>query len=166
MAGKKASVNTVSTSAAAQGHASLQPAFAARRLLPRVLVVHGDKSLRQLVKLHLACAGYDVRIAQDAVEAGRLVMREPPELIILDVDMPYMDGVEFVSALRSDDAIPLIPVIFLTLCESALERAERLGASACLTAPLSSEVLLRAVARCLDQSEARAGVRTPRIAAA
>jgi CheY-like chemotaxis protein len=165
MAGKKASVNTVSTSAAAQGHASVQASFAARRLLPRVLVAHAEKSLRQLVKLHLACAGYDVVVAEDAVEAGRMVMREVPDLIILDVDMPYMDGVEFVSALRADGAIPLIPVIFLTLRESALERAERLGAAACLTAPLSSEVLLRAVARCLDQGDVRAGVRAPRIAA-
>ena len=133
-------------------------------VMPRVLVAHTDKSMRQLIKLHLVCGGYAVTLAEDAVEAGRQAMRQPPDLIILDVEMPYVDGLEFVSALKSDAAVPLIPVIFLTSREEALERAERLGATACLTAPLSSEQLLHAVARCMrPQSEARLrlGFRTP-----
>jgi CheY-like chemotaxis protein len=136
--------------------------------MPRVLVAHRDKIMRQLIKLQLVCGGYEVTLAEDAVEAGRQFMRQPPDLVIVDVAMPYMDGLEFVSALKSDAAVPLIPVIFLTQREEALERAQRLGATACLTTPLSSEELLHAVARCVrrPQSEAcvRAGFRTPRAA--
>jgi CheY-like chemotaxis protein len=158
-------INTVSASAAAPWQASLQAPLAARSAMPRVLVAHGDKSMRQLIKLHLVCNGYDVTLAEDAVEAGKQVMREPPDLIIVDVEMPYMDGLEFVTALTLEAAVSLIPVIFLTAREEALERAQRLGASACLTTPLSSEQLLHAVARCVQpQSEARlrTGFRTPR----
>ena len=135
-------------------------------IMPRVLVAHANKSMRQLIKLHLVCNGYEVTLAEDAVAAGRHAMRQPPDLIVLDVDMPYMDGLEFVSALRGGASVPLIPVIFLTAREEALERAERLGATACLTTPLSSEELLRAVARCVrPRSEARlrVGFRAPSV---
>jgi len=94
-------------------------------------------------------------------------MREPPDLIILDVEMPYMDGLEFVAALKSDASLPLIPVIFLTAREEALERAERLGATACLTTPLSTDQLLHAVVRCMrppSEARLRTGFRTPRVA--
>ena len=134
--------------------------------MPRVLVAHANKSMRQLIKLQLVCGGYEVTLAEDAVEAGKQAMHQPPDLIILDVEMPYMDGLEFVSALKSDANVALIPVIFLTAREDALERAERLGATACLTTPLSTDQLLHAVVRCVrPQSEARlrVGFRTLRM---
>ena len=158
-------LDTVSASPAAAWQATVQAPLAESGVMPRVLVAHRDKSMRQLIKLQLVCGGYDVTLAEDAVEAGKQVMRQPPDLIILDVEMPYMDGLEFVSALKSDAAVPLIPVIFLTAREAALERARRLGATACLTTPLSSEELLLAVARCLrPECEAglRVGFRAPR----
>jgi len=162
-------IDTVSASTAAPWGASLQAPLAGRSAMPRVLVAHGNKSMRQLIKLHLVCNGYDVTLAEDAIEAGKQVMRQAPELIILDVDMPHMDGVEFVSALTAEAAVSLIPVIFLTSREEALERAQRLGAAACLTTPLSSEQLLHAVARCVQpQNEARlrTGFRAPRVSSA
>jgi CheY-like chemotaxis protein len=131
---------------------------------PRVLVAHASKSVRQLLKLQLACAGYEVVLAEDAIEAGRQVMREPPDLILLDVEMPALEGLEF---MRSDAGLSLIPVVFLSARQDALQRATRLGAAACLTVPLSTGVLLDAVARCLaPQSEARAGFRAARGASA
>ncbi|HYR35972.1 MAG TPA: response regulator [Burkholderiales bacterium] len=134
-----------------------RPFVAGHGAVPRVLVAHTSKSLRQLVKLQLACAGYEVIVAEDAIDAGRQVLRQPPDLIVLDIEMPALDGLEF---LRSDDGLPLIPVIFLTARQEALERATRLGAAACLTTPLATSRLLETVARCLAaQSEARAGYR-------
>src|SRR5438874_3117996 len=98
-------LDTVSAPAAAPWRASLRAApLAGRSAMPRVLVAHGDKSMRQLIKLHLVCSGYEVTLAEDAVEAGKQVMRQPPDLIILDVEMPYMDGLEFVSALTAQAA--------------------------------------------------------------
>lgn len=118
--------------------------------MPRVLVVHAERNLRELLKLHLVTAGYAVTSAADAVEAGKEVVRHAPDLIVLDVRMPYMDGVEFVSALRSDPGMALIPVIFLTCDDESHARAERLGAAACLTTPLYADVFLKTVSRVLS----------------
>lgn len=134
--------------------------MSAHRAAPRVLVAHSSKSLRQLVKLQLACGGYEVIVAEDAIDAGRQVVRDPPDLIVLDVEMPSLEGLEF---LRSDTSMPLIPVIFLSSRREAADRAARLGAAACLTAPLATARLLEVVARCLaPQSEARIGYRALR----
>jgi CheY-like chemotaxis protein len=69
-----------------------------------ILVVDDDESMRELLRLHLTNAGYDVRLAEDAVVAGQLVLRNPPDLIIADVEMPYMDG--FSSWKRSNQIRP------------------------------------------------------------
>ena len=139
--------------------------------IPRILVAHANRSMRQLVKLHLVCAGYDVTIAEDAVEAGRQIVRNPPDLIVLDAEMPYLDvdGLEFIATLQSDADIPLIPVLFLATREEAVERARRLGATACLATRLTSDKLLAAVAHALQLASAaqlRAGFSTPQITTA
>lgn len=134
--------------------------MSAYRAAPRVLVAHSSKSLRQLVKLQLACGGYEVIIAEDAIDAGRQVVRDPPDLIMLDVEMPALEGLEF---LRSDTSMPPIPVVFLASRPEAAGRAARLGAAAWLTVPLATARLLETVARCLaPQSEARVGYRALR----
>lgn len=136
---------------------------------PRVLVVHAERTLRELLKLHLVTAGYAASVAEDAADAANEVMRRPPDLIVLDMTMPHMDGMEFVSALKDDAPASLIPVLFLTADERAMARAERLGAVACLTAPIYPDVFLDAVSRCLQpRADARcsAGVRPARPAQA
>ena len=64
-----------------------------------ILVVDDDESLLELLRMHLGAAGYDVQMAEDAIAAGYIVLRSPPDLIICDVHMPHMDGFEFVAAL-------------------------------------------------------------------
>ena len=63
-----------------------------------------------------------MNLAPDAIAAGYLVLRSPPDLIICDVNMPHMDGFEFVEALKGDATLPRIPVIFLTSYEEGDER--------------------------------------------
>ena len=158
---------TPESDAALRWHAAVRAPLSERRLMPRVLVAHSDKSMRQLVKLQLVCAGYDVIVAESAAEAGQAMLRQPPDAIVLDVDMPYIDGLEFMSSLKCDPEVPLIPVIFLTPREDAFERAVRLGALACLTAPLRTEELLDAVARCArpsGEARSRMGFRPARAA--
>src|SRR5437773_7009564 len=79
-----------------------------------ILVVDDDGNIRELLRMHLSAAGYDVHVAQDAISAGYMVLRSPPDLIISDVNMPHMDGFEFIAAVRDDNSLPYIPVIFLT----------------------------------------------------
>jgi CheY-like chemotaxis protein len=111
----------------------------------RILVVDDDESIRQLLRLHLSAAGYEVQVAEDAIAAGYLVLRSPPDLIISDVNMPHMDGFEFVSALKADTTIPDIPVIFLTTFEEGDERGKELGVVGYLTKPIRADRLLSMV---------------------
>ena len=66
----------------------------------RVLVVDDDPSLRDLLRLHLRTEGYDVRLAADAIEAGYAILRTPPDLLIVDVNMPYMSGIDVLDSLE------------------------------------------------------------------
>lgn len=110
-----------------------------------ILVIDDDEGIRQLLKLHLSSAGYEVHVAEDAIAAGYMVLRSPPDLIISDVNMPHMDGFEFVSALKADTTIPNIPVIFLTTFEEGDERGKELGVVGYLTKPIRADRLLSMV---------------------
>ena len=112
-----------------------------------ILVVDDDASVRELLRLHLSAAGYEVHVAEDAIAAGYLVLRTPPDLIICDVNMPHMDGFEFISALKSDKSIPDMPVIFLTTFEDGDHRGKELGVVGYLTKPIRSDRLLALVAK-------------------
>jgi two-component system chemotaxis response regulator CheY len=112
-----------------------------------ILVVDDDESIRELLRMHLAAAGYEVHLAHDAIAAGYVVLRSPPDLIVCDVNMPHMDGFEFVAALKGDSTLPRIPVIFLTSDEKGDERGKELGAVGYLTKPVRADRLLRVVAK-------------------
>ena len=111
----------------------------------RILVIDDDESIRELVKLHLTNGGYEALVAEDAVVAGQMVVQCAPDLIIADVRMPYMNGYDFVSALKTDPSTRDIPVVFLTTSDDVAERARQLGAAAYLTKPVSAERLLEVV---------------------
>ena len=116
-------------------------------MVAAILVVDDDESIRDLLRLHLSAAGYEVHSASDAIEAGYVVLRSPPDLIICDVNMPHMDGFEFVAALKADRSLPPIPVIFLTTEEEGDQRGKELGAVGYLTKPVRSDRLLAMVAQ-------------------
>ncbi|MGH8707286.1 MAG: response regulator [Burkholderiales bacterium] len=113
----------------------------------RILVVDDDESIRDLLRMHLTSAGYEVEVAADAIVAGYKILRAPPDLIITDVNMPHMDGFEFVAALKADTTLPRIPVIFLTSIEDGDLRGRELGAVGYVTKPVRSDRLLSLVAQ-------------------
>ena len=102
--------------------------------------------MRHVMRIHLSDAGYQVEQAEDAIQAGHAILKRPPDLIICDVNMPHMTGIEFVSTLKSDKSIPEIPVIFLSSYEDGHAAGMRAGASLYLTKPITKEKLLTAVA--------------------
>jgi two-component system chemotaxis response regulator CheY len=113
----------------------------------RILVVDDDDSIRELLRLHLSSAGYEVDVAADAIAAGYLVLKSPPDLIITDVNMPHMNGFEFVAALKADPALPKMPIIFLTSVEDGDARGKELGAVGYVTKPVRADRLLAIVAQ-------------------
>lgn len=115
----------------------------------KILVVEDEESMRELLRLHLSWAGYQVEAAEDAIAAGYSVLKGAPDLIVCDVAMPHMDGFELVSALRADAAVPnKLPVIFLTSDREAEGRARELGCEF-LEKPIRLEELLATVSRYL-----------------
>jgi CheY-like chemotaxis protein len=112
-----------------------------------ILIVDDDESIRELLRLHLSAAGYEVNVAPDGIAAGYMVLRSPPDLILCDVSMPHMDGFEFIAALKADKAIPYIPVIFLTSMEEGDHRGKELGAAGYITKPVRADRLLALVAQ-------------------
>jgi EAL domain-containing protein (putative c-di-GMP-specific phosphodiesterase class I)/CheY-like chemotaxis protein len=119
----------------------------------KILVLDDDESMRELVRVHLSNAGYDVQLAEDAIVAGQLVLRNPPDLIIADVEMPYMDGFQFVEALKSDPAVCAIPVIFLTVTTGGESRSRQVGAVGYLNKPVVVDRLLAMVAKHVPGSQ-------------
>jgi DNA-binding response OmpR family regulator len=113
---------------------------------PSILVVDDEAAVRELLKLHLAGAGYDVKVADDAIVAARSLMQTPPDLMVVDVSMPYLDGVDFVAALKADTTVPQVTVIFISGNSEVLNRARTLGAP-CLKKPFSADELLEVVRR-------------------
>ncbi len=116
-----------------------------------VLVVDDDESVRDLVRRYLTNAGYDVVAAEDAIVAGHLVVGGAPDLIVLDVNMPYMDGFEFTAALNADDTIPFIPIIFLTARDEGYDRAMELGAVGYINKPVDAHALVSLVRQHLPE---------------
>lgn len=112
----------------------------------RILVVDDDRNMRELLALHLTNAGYEVETAEDGVAGGYGVLRSRPDLIISDVNMPHLDGFEFIAALRSDGAMRGIPVIFLTSEEDGASRGRDLGAVGYVSKPVRADRLLQVIA--------------------
>ena len=81
---------------------------------PRVLIVDDERQNRQLLEIMLEPEGFVVFTATGGVEALALVAREPPDVILLDVMMPGMDGYQVAAALKGAAATRNIPVVLLT----------------------------------------------------
>jgi DNA-binding response OmpR family regulator len=111
-----------------------------------ILAVDDDESMRELLRLHLTNAGYVVTLAEDAIAAGHRMLRLPPDLMILDVDLPFLNGLDFAAALLCDATLASVPIIFISAHESFATRAEELGGEF-LVKPFRKERLLDSVAR-------------------
>lgn len=127
----------------------------------RILIIDDDLFFRDLLDLQLSAAGYAVQLAEDAVEGGKDLLRNKFDLVICDINMPFMSGLELGSMLRASAQTAAMPVIFATsrMDAETVSAADRLGAAAYLTKPLQSDRLLETVERCLRESRS-AGVET------
>ncbi len=121
---------------------------------PRVLVVDDDAGVRMLCSVNLGLAGLDVLEAEDGLHGLERARADTPDLVVLDVRMPGLDGFELAAKLRRDDRTRSIPFLFLT-AESApagVARARALGALAYLTKPFDPVAFAALVAGVLSGS--------------
>ncbi len=109
---------------------------------PRVLVVDDDRAVRDSLRRSLEFNGYDVSTATDGAEALAGIARSTPDVVVMDVMMPRLDGIETTKALRASGND--LPIIVLTALDSVGDRVDGLdaGADDYLTKPFALEELL------------------------
>ena len=128
----------------------------------RILVVEDEKDVREMIRLNLKAAGFDVVEAGNGAEALALAKNDPPKVIILDLMMPEMSGIEVCRALRRNPATSRSPVLMLTAKSTEEDKVVgfEVGADDYVTKPFSPRELVlrvRAVARRQpDQGAAKA----------
>ena len=112
-----------------------------------IMIVDDSASLRQVVGIALRGAGYQVLEANDGKHALSQLSGQKIHLVISDVNMPNMDGISFVKALKQLPAYKFTPVIMLTTESQEAKKAEgqAAGAKAWVVKPFSPEVMLNAV---------------------
>jgi two-component system chemotaxis response regulator CheY len=116
-----------------------------------ILAVDDSASMRQMVRYTLESAGYKVVQAADGVEALELAKQAPADLVLTDVNMPRMDGIQLVRELRALESYKFTPMLVLTT-ESGQEtkqRGKQAGATGWIVKPFNPEQLLATIARVL-----------------
>ena len=118
----------------------------------KILAVDDERHIVRLVEVNLQRAGYEVVTAYDGKEALEKVHAEKPDLVVLDVMMPYMDGFEVLKNLKADPITAEIPVIMLTAKaqDADVFRGWQSGVDCYLTKPFNPMELLAFVKRIFD----------------
>ncbi len=115
--------------------------------MTRILIIDDEPTYLELMQDYLRFKGFEVSTAKDGDEAIKQMRYEKPDLILLDIMMPTMDGYQFCRTLKADAAFWDIPIIVVTAIAS--DRGERmmqgLGAAAYLEKPIDQDQLLKLI---------------------
>jgi len=119
-----------------------------------ILVVDDDVHIRTLLTQELEAQGYQICEAKDGLEAIKQAKQSKPDLIVMDVMMPQMNGFDAAAVLKNDPQTLNIPIIILSIVEDQ-ERGYRLGVDRYLSKPINTEVLLRDIDLLLSQGTSK-----------
>ena len=115
--------------------------------MPSVLVVDDDPDVRVLLETYLELEGFDVLTASNGRDALLRLRHTRPSVILLDLMMPIMDGVEFRRQQQGQPLLRDIPVVCLSARHDAQQTAKRLGVAECLAKPFDLETLIGVLRR-------------------
>lgn len=121
--------------------------------MARVMAVDDDHVIRGLLEVNLEMEGHDVVTAVDGRDALEKVAQSAPDLILLDVMMPNVNGWQVAETLKGDEATRGIPIIFLTAraMEADVRKGTDLGVEAYVTKPFDPIDLMELVSRLLEE---------------
>ena len=121
----------------------------------KILVVDDDADLVELISFNLKQAGYSVGAAYNGVDAIKKARTLLPDLIVLDVMMPELDGFAVCEILRRDATTASIPIMMLTALSSELGRLAGLGSGATdfVTKPFSPRLLVQRIEELLQKTQ-------------
>jgi CheY-like chemotaxis protein len=115
-----------------------------------ILIADDYADNRELLRLMLSVVGYEIREARDGRECIRMALAEPPDLLLIDLSMPVLDGWDVLRELRADERTRAIPcVAFTAIADLDHERALAKGFDAYLAKPFNAKDLLLTVERLL-----------------
>ncbi|HEX3299417.1 MAG TPA: response regulator [Actinomycetota bacterium] len=124
--------------------------------MTRILVIDDEPAIADVLRMLLEFRGHEVFVANDGSRGYATAQRQAPDVIVLDLMMPVMDGFATLAALRNDERTTAIPVVILSALGSAevKQRCHDMGVRAFLQKPYKPEDLLRAVegSRLVDAS--------------
>ena len=121
----------------------------------RILVIEDEKDILEVVRYNLAREGYKVRCARNGLDGLRVAQTEFPDLIVLDLMLPEMDGLDICRFLKADRKTEDIPIIMLTAKteETDIVLGLELGADDYITKPFSPKVLIARIKAVLRRKE-------------
>ncbi|MDD5772042.1 MAG: response regulator [bacterium] len=121
--------------------------------MKKILVVDDETMIREMVKTRLEANNYEVITAGDGQEALEKVRRENPDLILLDLMLPKVNGYKVCRMLKFDDKYKKIPIIMLTArtAEDDIKAGKEVGADLYLTKPFDSKILLEKIEELLKK---------------
>jgi two-component system, chemotaxis family, chemotaxis protein CheY len=118
--------------------------------MARILIVDDDATIRELVALHLVGHGHEVKAAANAECALNLAIQETFDLLITDIEMPEIDGIELALAVRAEEKTGNLPIIFLSsLNDDATRKQTKHLGGVLVSKCLASRKLANAVSRVL-----------------
>jgi DNA-binding NarL/FixJ family response regulator len=120
----------------------------------KILLVDDDKTLQAVLTRYLEKRGYSVRVVTSGVQGLKLFAQDPPDLVVSDIMMPGMDGLEFCRRLRATRPGQLVPFIFLTAKKDLEDRIQGhyIGADDYITKPFEPLELLAKIEAQLERS--------------
>lgn len=117
----------------------------------KIMTVEDSTSLREMIAFVLKEAGYEVAEAKDGQDALAKLNASPVDMVITDLNMPLMNGIELTKSLRSTKTYKFVPIVFLTT-ESQLQKknaAKEAGATGWIVKPFKPEHLLKVIKKIL-----------------
>jgi two-component system chemotaxis response regulator CheY len=125
----------------------------------KILIVDDDATTRKLLGLFLKTKGYEVAYAENGLEGIEKLGAENPNLIISDLNMPYMDGIEFVKTVRADPHKAEIPILMVTTeaDPEERERAMSVGVNGYLVKPVTADVVTQHIRHILKNMFTQGG---------
>src|ERR1051326_868233 len=119
-------------------------------MVKRVLVVDDDEDMQDLLRQALETENYEVTVAEDGLAALETLEHSHPDLILLDLMMPRMDGSTFAKELRNRQLVPSTPIIVVSADVNAKQKIESMGADGYITKPFDLHCLLDEVAHFME----------------
>jgi len=125
----------------------------------KILVVDDCPTTRKLISLYLKSKGFIVVTAENGLDALEKIAAGDINMILSDINMPYMDGIEFLKTLRADPNYSELPVYMVTTESDPeeKERAFRTGANGYMIKPVTADQVVTAVKGILRQTFSKAG---------